>query len=213
MVRALRLTAVACILAAVAGCGTAADAGRSFGNGELIKDIATRLSQGDSIAYTADFSLADNTTVEVSHAINPDRTAFKYPGGVVLLLPDRTTSCRGSKCTDSAPVAPGTDTSASADSTVERTGMIRPETVVTMLNQVALNADAIVADSTRTLAGSNATCISITGVPADEALSACVTADGVLGTFDGTVGGAHVNLELVRYRLGADAAAFQVPTH
>jgi hypothetical protein len=95
---------------------------------------------------------------------------------------------------------------------VEHTGMIRPETVVTMLNRVALNADAIVKDSTRTLAGANATCITITGVPADEALSACVTSDGVLGTFEGTVGSMHVSLELIRYRLTADPASFAVPT-
>jgi hypothetical protein len=217
MVRVLRTTAmscmIACMVAAVAGCGTAADAGRSFNGGELIRDIATRLAQADSLQYTADFALSDNTTVEIAHALNPDRTAYRFSGGVVLLLPDRTTYCRTSTstCTDSTRVSPGTDTSPSVDEMVERSGLIRPETVISLLNQIAVNADAIVADNDRTLAGSNATCISVTGVPADEQLKACVTADGLLGTFDGTVGGVHLDLELVRYRLTTDPNAFQAP--
>jgi hypothetical protein len=89
--------------------------------------------------------------------------------------------------------------------------MIRPETVIALLDQTALNADAIITDTDRTLAGTNATCIAVTGVPSADQFSACVTSDGLLGSFVGTVAGLHLDLELDRYALTADATAFALP--
>jgi hypothetical protein len=214
MTRALRTIAVACMVIALAGCGTAAAAGRA-GDGQLIRDVANRLTQADSLVYTASFSLADNATVTIAHALNPERTAYSFPGGLVLLLPDRTTSCKitktSAKCTDGSHIAPATDSSSSVDSTVEQGGMIRPQSVVALLNQTASNADAIVADTDRTLAGTSATCISVTGVPADDQFSACVTADGLLGAFTGTIEGRHLDLVLDHFEMTTETTAFDLP--
>ena len=53
--------------------------------------------------------------------------------------------------------------------------------------------------------------ISVTGVPSDDAFSACVTSDGLLGKFTGEVGGQHLDLELIRYLLSTDPTAFDEP--
>jgi hypothetical protein len=229
MVRALRILAAACMIVGLSGCGTAANANRSFGSGALVQEIATRLAQADSIAYTADFSGVNSTDVTLAHAPDPDRTAYSFPGGLVLLLPAGTTSCtitktsasttsasKTSASTTSAKcglgsTATGTDPSSSVDTTLEQAGMIRPEAVIVLLNQTALDADAIVTDTDRTLAGTNATCIAVTGIAVADQFSVCVTTDGLLGAFTGTVAGVHLDLELDRFVLAANASAFDLP--
>jgi hypothetical protein len=202
------------MIVALAGCGKAADAG-SFGNGQLVKDVGIRLAQADSLTYTADFSLADNATVTIAHALAPDRTAYSFPGGLVLLLPSGTTSCKISKasttCSSGAEIVPGSESSPDVDSTIEKGGMIRPETVIALLDQTALNADAIITDTERTLAGTNATCIAVTGVAVDDQFSACVTQDGLLGAFTGTVARLHLDLQLDRVVMKTRADAFDLP--
>jgi predicted small secreted protein len=212
----LRIVAAAGLAVVLAGCGTAAGAGRSLGSSQLVKDLASRLSQADSIGYTANFSVADHEAVSIAHAPDPARTAYRFPGGVVLVLPEATMSCAvvgsAAKCSRTDPLRPPTAASPTVDHAVEGAGMIRPEIVSAILNQTAMNGDAIIAETDRTLATTHATCVSVTGVPQDDQFQVCVTADGLLGQFTGTISGKYVDMELDRYQLTTDAAAFNPPS-
>jgi hypothetical protein len=89
--------------------------------------------------------------------------------------------------------------------------MIRPETVVALLTRMSLNADAIISEADRTVAGTNATCVSITGVPAEEQFTACVSNDGLLASFHGYQGARTIDMQMVQFLLSTGADAFALP--
>ncbi len=215
MFRLLRAAAALCSLAVLvggtlAGCTTAADAGSSFGDSELINDVAGRLAGASDNSYTATYALTDNSHVSVAHTHDPDSTTFQYRDTTVLITPNSTTSCTTlakSTCT----VTPG-DTGEAAlapaiDRLIEAGGMIRPETVVAILTRMSLNADAILSENDQAVAGTSETCVSITGVPAADRFTACVTTDGLLGAFSGTVDGVAIDIQLVQFALSPGPSA------
>ena len=205
------MASAVCMVTALSGCGTAADGGGAFSTSGLINDIAHRLAESETLTYTATFSQG----VSVAHAQDPTRTAYTYPGGVVLILSGAATSCATIKakttCKTSAPGAAGSTVTPAVDNTIEHAGLVRTEKVISMLTQISLNADAIISEQDRTLAGTNATCITITGVPADERFSACVTDDGLLGSFTGAVAGTPIDLELSHFVMSTEVNAFVLP--
>lgn len=211
MLPATRLLAALCLVTALAGCSTAANGGRRFGYGELTNDVANRLTQSESLTYTATFSLSDDMTVSIAQAQDPTRTAYHFPAGMILIETDGTLSCKIEKPVSSCRSASTPTVAPAVESTLEHAGLVRPETIIAMLTQISLNADAIVSEQDRTLAGTNATCIAITGVPTEDRFSACVTDDGLLGSFTGTISGIPIDLELTRYALTADASDFIRP--
>ena len=216
MFRLLRAAAVLCSLTVIAGCTTAADAGSSFGDSELINDVAGRLATAAAESYTATYSLIDNSRVSVAHTHEPDMTAFRSSTAMILVLPDSATTCKiagtVSGCTTTAGDTSETALPATIDRTIEADGMIRPETVINKLTETALNADAILSENDRTVAGTAETCVSITGVPKVDRFTACVTTDGLLGAFTGTVDGVSVAEQLVQFTLTATPEAFALPS-
>lgn len=214
MVRALRFLAAMCVLGTLAACGTAAGASRSFGNDELLKDIADRLGNADTLSYTADFSLPNHTAISITHAAEPSRTAYHYPGGMVLVTPNATAVCtigKSTRCTELASSSPGSAAARAVDSALEHVGIIRPEAVIALLNHMALNHDAIVNEADRTLAGTNATCIVVSGVSAADRFSTCVTSEGLLGLFTGKASGQTIDVEMNHYLPSAAETAFALP--
>ncbi len=220
MSRLLRAAACLCTVAvlggSLSGCTTAADAGSSFGDGELISDVAGRLAIASTESYTATYSLGDNSNATIVHNHDPDATAYRYPDGMVLLTPDNATAC---KTATSPPTCSSVDGNTdettlppAIDRTIETGGMIRPETVVAKLNQMARNADAILTESDRTVAGTGETCLSIGRVPVVDRFTACVTTDGLLGAFSGTVNGVTIQIQLAGFTLKTDPTAFALPT-
>src|SRR4051812_47006837 len=141
MLRLLRVAAVVCSLAISAGCSTAADAGGSFGDRELINDVAARLAAASAGSYTATYSLSTAGEGSIAHTHDPDTTAFRFPGGMVLFAAGRVTVC-----TVACPRGTASLTS-SVDKTIETGGMIRPEVVINQLTRVSLNADAILSEN------------------------------------------------------------------
>jgi hypothetical protein len=120
-----RMTALAIMVVILAACDTTADAGGSFGTGRLLGDVAGRLTASDALDYTATFMIPGNTTVSITHDHGTERTAYRFPGGVIMLTPDATIACLGAarsgspsptratpaagvrmKCSTSAPTAP-----------------------------------------------------------------------------------------------------------
>jgi hypothetical protein len=215
MLRLLRVAALLCSFAVVAGCTTAADAGSSFGDSGLINDIASRLGTASAKSYTATYSLADDSQASVAHTHDPDATAFRYRDAMVVLTPDGATSCKTAikppPCTTTTG-STGEAALPAIDRTIEAGGMIRPETVISKLTQMSLNADAILSETDRTVAATDETCVSISGVAPADQFTACVTTDGLLGAFTGSVNGTAIDIQLVQFTLSADETAFALPS-
>lgn len=215
--RAAAIASLLAALGAVAGCGTAADAGRSFGSGELASDMAARLSAADDSTYTAIYLLSNEQTATMAREQVPIRAAYIYPTGRLLLAPDRTVQCHAQRphvpagCTITAATPFDAQLPLALDAVLEGGGLIRPDNVATMLNEASLNNDAIISEHDTTIAGTNATCVTITGVPVDNQFSTCVTSDGLLASFVGQHDGRHVDMSLDRFTLSVVAATFAPP--
>ncbi len=213
MLRLGRVVAAVGLLAMVAGCNTAADAGRSFGSDELLNEVASRLSSAQSVSYTATFSVGGTTTASIAHRADPEQTVYHYPGGLLLLTPTTSTVCRIAKstsCQTTSAAARANPQAAKPDLAMQQVGFVRPETIVSLLTQTSLDPDALISEGDRTVGGTNATCVTITGVAAP--FTACVTTDGLLGSFAGTVGTKYVDISLDHFLLSVTPEAFALPS-
>lgn len=204
-------------LGSVAGCATAAEAGGSFGSGRLASDVAARLIAANASTYTAAYTLAGDAGATIAHEQVPIRIAYVYPKGRLLLAPDRTVQCLAQphgvpqRCAITMAVARNAPLPTVLDIAIEKSGLIRPDTVATLLTQASRNADAIISEHDTTVAGTNATCVSITGVPVANQFSTCVTSDGLLASFTGTRDGRPIDITLNRFTMATAAGVFDPP--
>jgi hypothetical protein len=81
--------------------------------------------------------------------------------------------------------------------------------VIRLLTDAALDPEATIQQSDTTLAGHHATCVDVTR--AGNRFDACVTSEGVLGSFAGTLDGKPAEVTLSRYTDTVESAAFDVP--
>ena len=213
------ILATGVILAALgaSGCAAIDTSEASGGRAQLISELANRLDRAGTLTYTAVYRLPQGDSATISQAQNPFRIAYTYPGGKLVLGPQGTADCRtqgsATTCTLTAASSPGTDPGSAPLGGIAVRGVVAPAVVVSLLTAAALDVDAVVTTHDTTLAGQNATCVDITGVR--DALSAkfdvCVTTDGLLASFSGTVGGAHVDIHLDRYDQMVTPDAFDLP--
>jgi len=200
------------------GCVAIGSAQPGGGRFQLVSDLAHRLERSGSLTYTAVYRLPQGASATISQAQNPGRAAYTYPGGKLVLGPDSTADCRTqpagpTTCTLTPPPSPGTDPATALVDGIAVRGLIAPPVVVGLLTTAALDGDAQVTTHDTTLAGQNATCVDIQGVrtgPASD-FEVCVTPDGVLASFAGTVAGAHVDLHLDRFDQTVPPDAFDLP--
>jgi len=214
--RARRRSARAGLLAALAvaagtataACGTAADAGRSNSDEAFLTELASRLTSAGDATYTATYTIGGGVTGTIAQAQKPNRVAFTYPTGITMVTPQGATQCdRGAEqitCLQ-APSA------AVMSSAIEHGGMIRPDAVISMLSGVAMDPDAIVSESDTSYAGLPSTCVSVTYTSGTEGFDACVTSTGLLASFNGTVGAAHIDMALNRVDATVADDAFRLP--
>lgn len=208
----------ALLLAGAAACDGSPSAADRAG---LVNDLAGRLDRADRLTYTAEYQLSGGATATIARDADPSRTAYTFPGGKLILLPTSTIDCRPAgatmTCTTTPVVSPGPGTQPTAAVAVLNVlgtrGMPPPAVVAGLLTATALDSDAIVQQRDTTIAGQHATCVDVSAVD-DAAASSyelCVTTDGVLGSFAGTVNGTRMELALTQYRNGVDADAFDIP--
>ena len=209
----------ACAVAAVglAGCVAVDTAKPDAGRAQLVNDLAHRLGGSARVPYTAVYRLPLGVSVTLSQARDPDRAAYVYPGGTLTLTPQRLADCRttaaGTTCTLTSPPSPARDPVTTLLGTVTEQGLIAPQAVTGLLTATAPDAGAVVTTRDTTIAGENATCIRVTGAQYTVAsdYEACVTANGLLGSFTGQVGANQVEASLVRYQPGVAPDAFDLP--
>ncbi|RKN23646.1 hypothetical protein D7147_00880 [Micromonospora musae] len=210
----LRVLAVSVIASlTVTGCQTLDDAGRVVGRADLVNDLAARLDRALELTYSADYQLPGGQSASIAQAQDPARSAYSYPGGKLTVTGEATTQCEATGgrtvCTLAPPPAAGSKPSVAVFAEAKRRGLITPPVVVGMLTAAALEPEAIIKQDDTTVAGHHATCVDVDR--AGDDFVACVTTDGVLGSFTGQVDGEPVEVTLNRYSETIDSSAFDLP--
>jgi outer membrane lipoprotein-sorting protein len=202
----------ACGLIAVAtGCNTIAAANGAASNEEFVQEIAARLKTTSSMAYTAVYALGAGGTATVAQLPATGQAAYTYPTGMTLVTSGKATVCtraagRKAICGDRPSVL-----ATSAD--LARGGLVRVDSVVALLNASALNRNSVVSEHDTTIAGTSATCVTVNGgASATGGYEACVTADGLLGSFSGAVNSVPVAIEMINFTKSVSSDEFDLPT-
>ena len=213
----LALAALAVLAAGtVTGCGSVGDGQQLTGQTRLINDLSGQMASAGSLTYTAVYSLPRGASATVVQAQDPVRAAYTYPGGKLVLTPERTADCRleGSTttCTVSPPPSPAGDPAALRNQ-VGSLGLIAPAEVINLLGAAAVDADTEVSEHDTTISGEHATCLDVRDLSnaAASTFTACITTAGLLGSFSGTVGAAPIDITLQQYRAEAGPDAFALP--
>ncbi len=210
------LAAAALLLAGCGSLGQAASA-QGIARGDLVSELAAQLTGSATLTYTAGYQLPGGGTATVAQAQRPARTAYAYPGGRVLVTGQAVTACRGARkptCTVTAPPDPGAALPPAVFAEAQRTGMIAPVTVLSLLETAALDPGVTLEPRDTTIAGHHATCLDLSGLTDDRtrAFTTCVTNDGVLGSFTGTVDGRTIDIAMTHFESRIRGDAFDVPT-
>ncbi|HEY3007154.1 MAG TPA: hypothetical protein VGJ63_03695 [Micromonosporaceae bacterium] len=215
--RALLVLAAVAGLALTTGCDTLNNTQRVIGRADLVNDLATRMDRATALTYVAEYQLAGGKTATIAQAQQPPRAAYTYPGGRVTVTGDAIAECAdaGSRitCTLTPPPTVAARPAASLFNDAGRHGLVAPSVVIGLLTAAALDADAVIQQHDTTVAGQHATCVTVERVENAPAANfdACVTADGVLGSFRGVVNGSAREITLTNYRESVDAHAFELP--
>jgi hypothetical protein len=213
---ALGAFALSAVLAG-AGCDTIDSAQRVISRADLVNELANRLSRSGDLTYAADYQLSGGKTASVVQAQDPQRSAYTYPDGKLIVTVDAITECKPASstmtCTLTPPPTPNSDPAASAFAGAQAKGLVAPTLVVGLLTAAALDADAVISQYDSTTAGQHSTCVKVSNVQnaAASAFDACITTDGVLGSFSGVVNGATIEVSMINYTDEVPTGAFDVP--
>jgi hypothetical protein len=202
---------------ASAGCATIDNAQRVISRADLVNDLASRLSRSSDLTYAADYQLSGGKNASVVQMQEPQRSAYSYPDGKLIVTTDAITECglAGSTmtCTLTPPPTPNGDPAAGAFAGAQAKGLVASTLVVGLLTAAALDADAVISQYDSTTAGQHSTCVKVNNVQnaAASAFDACITTDGVLGSFSGVVNGTSIEVSMINYSDEVPAGAFDLP--
>jgi hypothetical protein len=213
----LRLVAAVCLATfGVGGCEAINDATAPIDRGKLLDDMSAQLDRGKTVLYHADYQLAGGYKAVVGQQTVPPRTVYEYPGGMIIVHGSDQTSCsttsRPARCElNSITLASAGVPSTYAEAT--KHGLITAPVVIDMLKIAAMQPAASVEPHDTTIAGQQASCLEVSGLAdaISPAFSTCVTADGVLASFKGLVGGVNVDQALIEVTKRVGEEAFALP--
>ncbi|HEX8631553.1 MAG TPA: hypothetical protein VF755_25625 [Catenuloplanes sp.] len=214
--RMVTAVAVAATLCAT-GCQDIGTAARMVDGSHLVNTLATRLDRSAELTYSADYRVAGGSTATLAQAQRPQRAAYSFPGGKVTVTVRDTAVCRTPPRKATCVLALSTgdrDPSATAlTAAPDAPAMVAAATVVDLLIATARDANAHLDQHDTTVAGRHATCVGAraTDNPSVTRFVACITTEGVLGSFTGTVNGQPVDIAMTRYRDDVDPAEFDLP--
>lgn len=213
--RALTGLAATAILAA--GCQSIGSGSQLGTRADLVNELSARLDRAHELTYAADYQLADGQTASIYQAQQPRRAVYVYPGGKVVVTAEATAECDLSSsppaCTLTLPPSPSSRPTLAVFAEANERGLVTPPVVMGLLSSAALDRNAVIEQYDTTIAGHHATCVKVAGVsnaPAST-FDACITVEGVLGSFVGVVNGNHVDLTLSDYRDVVDDSVFALP--
>ncbi|HEX5597457.1 MAG TPA: hypothetical protein VFX61_15775 [Micromonosporaceae bacterium] len=211
------LVGLTVVLLLATGCQTIGNANQVIGRADLVNDLAARLDDSWELTYSAEYQLADGQTAMISQAHRPSRAAYTYPGGKVTVTAEATTECdlTGPRptCTLTIPPSPRHRPAAAIFTAANTRGMVTPAVVISLLTAAALDTNADIQQSDTTIAGRHATCVKVSEIAnaAASSFDACITTEGVLGSFNGVVNGTPANIVLSSYREDVDDSVFELP--
>jgi hypothetical protein len=212
----------ALIVAAVALLAPAACASASADEPKLLNELATRLDRAGDLTFTAEYRFDGGAQAVIAQAQEPRRAAYVHPRGKAVFTESELATCEsvgaGSRCVITEPPSPGTDPAldlltATADGAASASpgptgaGLVAPSRALRLVSDAVLDG-ATVTRYESTIAGEGVTCVGVHGA---AGFTACITAEGLLGSFTGTIDGRVVSFELTRYAAAADAATFALP--
>jgi hypothetical protein len=201
----------------LSGCASTGDAQQVTGRSRLVSDLATRLAHSGTLTYTATYRMPGGTRATLAQAQVPARAAYTYAGGKLVLTSAATADCRvqgvAATCTLAPPPSPGADPAAALISEIDNLRVMAPSMVIGLLTAAALDADASISQHDTTIVGQNATCANVQGLvnAAATEFTACITSDGLLGSFTGKINGSQVDISLDRYETTVAADTFDLP--
>jgi hypothetical protein len=208
--RVLGLLPAVLLLVVTGACGgldRASAAGVS--SDDLVSEMADRVAAAQTLSWTAVYRLAGGVTGRIAHDQAPARVAYAYPGGHLIRTPEALTRCdrAGGEivCTATDPLAD--------DGLPATTGLVTPAAVLSMLEAAAIDPDLAVTSRETTIAGRHASCLELGGAEraATPDFEVCVTVEGTIAAFTGTVTGTTVEMVMTDYRAGAAEPDFVVP--
>ena len=213
----LRLLAALCLAAlGMGGCEAINDATAPIDRGKLLDDMSSQLDRGKSVVYRADYQLAGGYKASVGQQTVPSRTAYGYPGGMIIVHGGDQTSCtttaRPARCeVNSITLASVGVPSTYAEAT--KHGLITAPVVLDLLKVAALQPAASVKPHDTTIAGQQASCLEVSGLAdaVTPAFTACVTAEGVLASFKGVVGEINIDQALIEVTKRVGEEEFSLP--
>ena len=174
----------------VTGCQALDDAGAAMGRADLVNDLAARLDRALELTYSADYQLpGGRDRLDRAGAGAGSRSAYTWPGGKLTVTPEAITRCATTggrtACTLIAPPAPGGKPSVVVFAEANRHGLVTPPVVIRLLTAAALDPEATI-DAERHHGRRAPRHLRGRQPRSATASTACVTTEGVLGSFTGT---------------------------
>ncbi|WP_200209402.1 hypothetical protein [Micromonospora coerulea] len=207
------LTASVIASLTVTGCQALDDAGQALGHADLVNDLAARMDRSLEQTWAADYQLSGGRAASIAQTKEPLRSSYTWPAGKITVTQDAVTNCTTAagqtSCTVVPPVLTAGKPSVAVYAEASKRGLVTPPAVIRLLTEAALDPQASITQSDTTLAGHHATCVDVTR--AGERFTACVTNEGVLGSFTGSLDGRPEELALTSYTDIVDPRAFDVP--
>ena len=210
----LRVLAASVIASLTAtGCQSLDDAGQALGRADLVNDLAARMDRALEQTWAADYQLSGGRTASIAQTKEPLRSSYTWPDGKITVTQEAVTTCATTagrtSCTVLPPVLTAGKPSVAVYGEAAKRGLVTPPAVIRLLTAAALDPEASIAQSDTTLAGHHATCVDVTR--SGDRFTACVTTEGVLGSFTGTLDGRPEELALTGYTETVDPRTFDVP--
>lgn len=210
----LRVLAASVIASlSVTGCQAVDDAGVALGRADLVNDLAARMDRSLEQTWAAEYQLAGGRSASIAQTAKPLQSSYTWPAGKITVTQQAVTRCASTaartSCTVSPPVPTAGKPSVIVYAEARKHGLVTPPAVIRLLTDAAFDPAAEIEQSDTTLAGRHATCVDVTR--AGERFTTCVTNEGVLGSFAGTLDGKPAELTITGYTDTVRAAAFDVP--
>jgi hypothetical protein len=197
--RVLAASAIASLT--VTGCQAFDDTGVALARADLVNDLAARMDRALEQTWAAEYQLAGGRTASIAQTEDPLRSSYTWPDGKITVTQEAVTRCANAagrtSCTVSPPVLTAGKPSVIVYDEARKHGLVTPPAVIRLLTEAALDPQASIEQSDTTLAGHHATCIDVTR--AGDRFDACVTTEGVLGSFTGALDGKPAEVTLNRY--------------
>lgn len=205
------------LAALLTGCEAVSEGTTHVGRERLLDDMSRQLQRGDQVRYQAEYQLAGGLRATVAQQLSPNKTAYGYPGGLLIVEEDERTNCDVSAARPKCELrAKGGDGQAEAFAAVTKKGLVAAPVVAELLRVAIGQPSTTVKGHDTTVAGLPASCLEILNLADSRSVgfNACVTADGVLASFAGVIDGVNIDQALEQLSLRApDPMLFAVPAN